>query len=468
MQEDACGIVNMLQELRSAKFLTLNLDIVECISSFPDLLSGQSSPFSNLIRLKVECGTRDTSKFKLTTEARTFLLDNSPTATFIVKGQPPREAMKEEKGVKEQIKAGIEDVLKQLQASLDYENILIEKKVAIKNLLDDIQEKVTKKKDEIVVGLMLEFTYSMADINEMFRQASNDLKPLVPKMKQIQCLMCSLPQRHREQMGAHSSQFDQIVTQGKALIARQAEHKDFVTKIVHDFKASTSEYHSSSSSSTAIELPTEAMKEKEVKVEIEDILKDLQASIEQENILNQKKVGIEKLLDDILKIGTNKKDTQIESESKSKSKSERGGGQIEEEMVAKLLTQFSEKLVDYTDMFRKVDNDLKPLSLKIEQASCLLCSMPKQQMISRYFIQIVQIVAKAKALTARIDSHKDFVNAIADTFVDSDNKVSSTSEQEHVPSTTHKHPLSSQTTSSSSSTRIVPPTPSTSSINPMP
>ncbi|XP_071695693.1 F-box/FBD/LRR-repeat protein At5g56420-like [Rutidosis leptorrhynchoides] len=87
LQEDARGIVNMLQELRSAKFLALNLDIVECISSFPDLLSGQPSPFSNLISLKVECGTRDACKVKISAEARKFFLENSPTATFIVKKQ---------------------------------------------------------------------------------------------------------------------------------------------------------------------------------------------------------------------------------------------------------------------------------------------------------------------------------------------------------------------------------------------
>ncbi|XP_071696038.1 F-box/LRR-repeat protein At3g26922-like [Rutidosis leptorrhynchoides] len=84
-QEDAHGIINMLQELHSAKFLTLNLDIVECISSFPELISTRPSPFSNLTRLNIDSSTRDTWKLKMSTEAKNFLLGNSPNATFIMK-----------------------------------------------------------------------------------------------------------------------------------------------------------------------------------------------------------------------------------------------------------------------------------------------------------------------------------------------------------------------------------------------
>ncbi|XP_071693847.1 F-box/LRR-repeat protein 25-like [Rutidosis leptorrhynchoides] len=74
-EEKARGIINVLQQLCSARFLTLNLDIVECISSFPELLSAQPSPFSNLIRLNIDSSTRDTCDIKMSTEARNFLLE---------------------------------------------------------------------------------------------------------------------------------------------------------------------------------------------------------------------------------------------------------------------------------------------------------------------------------------------------------------------------------------------------------
>ncbi|XP_071693645.1 uncharacterized protein [Rutidosis leptorrhynchoides] len=177
MQEEARGIINLLQDLRSVRFLTLNVDIVECISSFPELVSGQPSPFSNLISLKVDCGTRDTCKVNISTEARKFLLEKSPTATFTVKEQHT-EAMKE-KEVKEQIKADIEDLLRKLKALLEQDSIITEKKTM-----------------------------------------------------QIRCLLCILPKRHREHMVAYYRQHGQVVAQATALITRQASLKDFVYKMM--------------------------------------------------------------------------------------------------------------------------------------------------------------------------------------------------------------------------------------------
>ncbi|GKC01390.1 multidrug resistance-associated protein 5 [Tanacetum coccineum] len=63
----------MLQELRSARCLILNKDIVECISSFLDLLSHLPSPVSNLISLNITSNMRNEHKVKLSAEARNFL-----------------------------------------------------------------------------------------------------------------------------------------------------------------------------------------------------------------------------------------------------------------------------------------------------------------------------------------------------------------------------------------------------------
>ncbi|XP_071695684.1 putative F-box/FBD/LRR-repeat protein At4g03220 [Rutidosis leptorrhynchoides] len=88
--EDAFRIINMLQDLcSSVRFLTLNLDIVECISSFPELLSAQPSPFRNLISLNINSGSRDTCKFEMSTEARNFFFEYSPNATFFMKVPTP-------------------------------------------------------------------------------------------------------------------------------------------------------------------------------------------------------------------------------------------------------------------------------------------------------------------------------------------------------------------------------------------
>ncbi|XP_023756698.1 F-box/LRR-repeat protein At1g55660-like [Lactuca sativa] len=80
---DARKIINMLLKLHSVRYLTLNADIIECLSSFPDLLSHFLSPFSNLICLTIDY--KDAYKVKMYTEVINFLLENSPSATFIMK-----------------------------------------------------------------------------------------------------------------------------------------------------------------------------------------------------------------------------------------------------------------------------------------------------------------------------------------------------------------------------------------------
>ncbi|KAI3698447.1 hypothetical protein L2E82_41998 [Cichorium intybus] len=113
----------MLQELHSARYLTLNLNIVECISSFPELLSRHPSPFTNLICLTIDSSMRkDAYKVKMSTEARNFLLENSPSATFIMDlpEDPATKAMKQA--------AEIESHMKELQASIEKGNMIAERK----------------------------------------------------------------------------------------------------------------------------------------------------------------------------------------------------------------------------------------------------------------------------------------------------------------------------------------------------
>ncbi|XP_071695986.1 uncharacterized protein [Rutidosis leptorrhynchoides] len=187
------------------------------------------------------------------------------------------------------------------------------------------------------------------------------------------------------------------------------------------------------------------MKEKEVKelikADFEDLMKGLQASLEQDSIITEKNVVIENLLNDI-QIWTKEKKTQFESSERS---------QIEE-IVGRLS--------DIMDMLMQLANDLKSLVPKAMQIRCLLCSMPKRhggQMVAHYSSQLDQVVAQTNALRARLASRNDFVNKIVDAV---NNYKVSTSE---VVSST-KHLLTSQASSSST----IVPTPSTSSINQMP
>ncbi|CAI9275131.1 unnamed protein product [Lactuca saligna] len=81
--ENARKIINILQELSSASYLTLNVEIIECLSLFPDFLSHLPSPFGKLICLSIDSHmSEDSYKVRMSSATRNFLFDNSQNATF--------------------------------------------------------------------------------------------------------------------------------------------------------------------------------------------------------------------------------------------------------------------------------------------------------------------------------------------------------------------------------------------------
>ncbi|PWA74207.1 F-box domain, Leucine-rich repeat domain, L domain-like protein [Artemisia annua] len=78
-------IVCLFQHLQSVKYLTLNLEILELLSSSAELMLNQPSPFTNLKSLHIypikEVWELQ-NKVKISTEVKNYLLDNSPSATF--------------------------------------------------------------------------------------------------------------------------------------------------------------------------------------------------------------------------------------------------------------------------------------------------------------------------------------------------------------------------------------------------
>ncbi|KAF5753908.1 putative F-box domain, leucine-rich repeat domain superfamily, F-box-like domain superfamily [Helianthus annuus] len=96
---NAHPIVCLLQHLRSAKFLTLNLETVETLSSSLDLNLHQPSPFVNLKSLKIYPLTTyswnpASKKVAISTELKSYLLDGSPGATFTMVLREEIEARK--------------------------------------------------------------------------------------------------------------------------------------------------------------------------------------------------------------------------------------------------------------------------------------------------------------------------------------------------------------------------------------
>nr|XP_043639057.1 F-box/FBD/LRR-repeat protein At1g80470-like [Erigeron canadensis] len=194
-EEDARETISMLQELKSAKILTLNFDIVECLSAYPDLLSHLPSPFSNLICLDIDPNRRkDAYKINVSTEARNFLLENSPSATFImdIPEEPPSKAMiaKQAREMKRaNLIADIERCMTELQALLEQENTTlvkrkeaeVKKKVALENIISEVkvwakkkimrsepeQPKESAESREVGAGLMTQFRARLTDLQDL-------------------------------------------------------------------------------------------------------------------------------------------------------------------------------------------------------------------------------------------------------------------------------------------------------------
>ncbi|XP_071692267.1 uncharacterized protein [Rutidosis leptorrhynchoides] len=86
---NALNIINMLQQFCSVKYLTMNVEILEFLSSKVDLISNQPSPFANLETLKIYPVTGiltgpSLKKIDVSTVVKSYLLDSSPHATLTI------------------------------------------------------------------------------------------------------------------------------------------------------------------------------------------------------------------------------------------------------------------------------------------------------------------------------------------------------------------------------------------------
>nr|GEW43792.1 hypothetical protein [Tanacetum cinerariifolium] len=211
----------------------------ECISSFPDLISNHPSPFSNLISLTINSNFRDrldAHKLKMTTVARNFLLENSPSATLIMDlpKQPPTKAMKAKLAREKRAKlvAEIQTRMKKLQTSLDQENIRYierkqaeeEMKTALEYLMTELKilndKRTTQseldKKAQIEEPSRMKVLISayFREIADMCVQEYDKALSFYTKMTDIRLLVSlrKLTQQMAEMEACYSSQLEETVT----------------------------------------------------------------------------------------------------------------------------------------------------------------------------------------------------------------------------------------------------------------
>ncbi|PWA68869.1 F-box domain, cyclin-like protein [Artemisia annua] len=306
--------INMLQELRSARCLTFNMDIVECISSFPGLLSHLPSPFSNLISLNINSDMRsDAYKVELPTEARNFLLENSPSATFIMDlpEPPPTKAMKakEARAKKAKLLADIHNHMKELQTSLEQGNMLFierelaleKKKTIIENHMTVLQlwtekklmqtERDSAQTEVVVAGLKAQIAACLVEILDMISQDIDEAFTFSSKRAHIKSLLEALPKRQMTEMKVrYTHQLKEIETLCNSLCSARRDLFFYVEEKIEALK----EYNSDKISAIhdVSPPPTKAMEAIEARenmndklvADIESHMKELQASVQERNI----------------------------------------------------------------------------------------------------------------------------------------------------------------------------------------
>nr|GEY01403.1 hypothetical protein [Tanacetum cinerariifolium] len=274
--------INMLQELHSARCLTLNMDIVECISSFPDLTSHYPSPFSNLISLTINSNLRDrldAHKLKMTTEARNFLLDNSSSATFIMDlpEPPPTKAMKA-KEVREKkrakLLAAIESGMKELQASVEKENMLfVERKEALEsgktafeNLFAELKL-LTKSKmmqseperyqiKDVTAGLISQIRACSGELDGLVDQANEGSIAIFLKKERIKLYLEDLPKLQRAKLEErYSRQLEEAETLFVSLRSTCQDVYPYLIKIMKELVEDNSENFSTLQDVSCHKLP---------------------------------------------------------------------------------------------------------------------------------------------------------------------------------------------------------------------
>ncbi|KVH95631.1 F-box domain, cyclin-like protein [Cynara cardunculus var. scolymus] len=253
-EEVARKTINMLHGVHSARFLTLNADVVECISSYPELISHHPSPFSNLICVNVDTSMRkDAHKIKMCTEARNFLLENSPSATFIMElpEAPLTRAMRQKVAWEKRKAKQVEDFeshITELQASLEvvtshigvgtkervsaaFGNLMEELEVLNKQMKKyaEMQMPVNQRKVQLEREARARIEACAGEMQALVNQEKDEVLTIFSKKDLIRSLLQKFPKRQMAEIEArYSRQIEESEAQIEHLFNEHLTSKRFV------------------------------------------------------------------------------------------------------------------------------------------------------------------------------------------------------------------------------------------------
>ncbi|XP_076911976.1 uncharacterized protein LOC143570123 isoform X3 [Bidens hawaiensis] len=196
---DAHQIVNLLLQLHNVHFLTLNLEIVELLSSSRELVLHQPSPFVNLKRLYIYPHRKylleqSPEKVAMCTELQSYLLDGSPLCTF---------------------------------------TMVLREEIAANKLMDELQLLLKEEKDNIRTNMeshepkKLKIGGTIAQIKEHWENMGSQIQLtkeqgclIIQKLQRIEELLAKLPATNRAKI---QPCFTSMCAEAKITISKLAD-----------------------------------------------------------------------------------------------------------------------------------------------------------------------------------------------------------------------------------------------------
>ncbi|KAK1438300.1 hypothetical protein QVD17_04107 [Tagetes erecta] len=179
-------LVMVIELLHSVKFLKLNLETVEILSSSVDVILHQPSPFVNLKSLKIYPNreymyNQEPKKVAMSTELKSYLLDSSPRATFTMVLREEIQAQKLIAELQVLLKKEIDNI-KSSEANLEREKTPVESH--------------EPKKLEIG-GSIAQIKSSLENLVKQIQQRKENACIIISKLQHVVELVTSLPASNR-------------------------------------------------------------------------------------------------------------------------------------------------------------------------------------------------------------------------------------------------------------------------------
>lgn len=235
---DAHRMLRLLQQLQSVKFLTLSLEIVEVLSSSVELISGQPSPFTNLKMLKihpekVDLKEQAQKKVNMSMEVKNYLLDGSPSATFIL--------VSHEEKVAEMRAESAQKQMDYLRERLEWEIANIETNMSRRNLgktLTESKKAIMQEQDIAELEYLMHIEETMTcidtsweDLNRQIERGKSRISGIISDLHDIKEVLIKLPASNKAEL---QPSFSSLCSEADIVVNKIMDY----VKILCDMKGS--------------------------------------------------------------------------------------------------------------------------------------------------------------------------------------------------------------------------------------